>query len=412
MTNSDVYTLLVPTYNRSDLLATLLRYLERQGVSFPVLVLDSSKVEHRARNQRLISSLSLRVEHVEYDVSMPPFDKFREGIAKVQTPLCGLCADDDLVVVDGVSRCVTYLGEHPDVCVAHGYCFTFLNGPERTQDMDLTGVLYYTPSLDAEDPLWRLRHLFRNYQALTYATYRTFVLRDVFEAVRPVESMLARELLSGALSVVQGKAARLPYFTNGRSMAASVPYTHWHPLEWLTSWPRGLFAEYGRYRDILVTELMAADGHRRSRQETERIVDLVHMFYLVRHTPLEAFDFIMDNVLNGVEDRTFWPAMEIQLPLIHASRYLPPPGAGRPEQPRRTRELLPRLKERLRRLIASIAQRPARKASPRTVRTAARLYRLHEAVVRPQHGELIRVGEDDVQRLLGVLDQYRREDAP
>jgi len=413
MTSSDVYTLVVPTYNRSDLLATLLRYLKREGAAFPILVLDSSKMEHRIRNQHLISSLSIRVEHVEYDESMVPFDKFREGIAKVQTPLCGLCADDDLVVVDGVSRCVAYLGENPEVAVAHGYCFTFLDHPGPPQTMDLTGVLYYTPSLDDADPLARVRHLFRNYQALTYATYRTSVLRHVFEAVRPVESLLARELLSSALSVTHGKAARLPFFTNGRSMAASVPYTHWHPLEWLASSPQGLFAEYDRYRGILVTELMAADGHRRPRQETERIVDLIHMFYLVRHTPHDAFDFIVDSVMRGVDEREFWPAMEIQLPLIDASRYLPPPGVRTPApSPPPPRGLLPRVKESLKVLSASRAQEHAMAPGPTRVSTAARQYRLHEAFMKPQPSELITVGADDVQRLLRVLDHYRREDLP
>jgi len=408
MTPADVYTLVVPTYNRSDLLACLLRYLERQRASFPILVLDSSKAEHRMRNQRMIASLSLRAEHVGYDEAMRPFDKFREGIAKVQTPLCGLCADDDLVVVDGIGRCVAYMDGHPDVGVAHGYSFTFLLDPALAPDMDLVGVLYYTPSLDHEDPLWRLRHLFRNYQALTYGTYRTSVLRRVFDAVRPVESLLARELLSSALSVVHGKAMRLPFFTNGRSQGASVPYMHWHPLEWLARAPQGLLAEYGRYRSILVNELMGVDAHRRSREESERIVDLIHMFYLIRHTPEGTLDFIMDHVMSGVEFDAFWPAMEIQLPLIAASRYLPYGLEGRAA---RIRRLLRRGKEELARLMSSRADRAATSARPTAVKTGTRVYRLHEAFVRPQPVELISVREGDVQRLLGVLDDYRAGEA-
>lgn len=36
----DAYTLVVPTYNRPEMLTALLRYLERSGAAFQVLVLD------------------------------------------------------------------------------------------------------------------------------------------------------------------------------------------------------------------------------------------------------------------------------------------------------------------------------------------------------------------------------------
>src|SRR5262249_26830213 len=105
----------------------------------------------------------------------------------------------------------------------------------------------------------------------------------------------------------------------------------------------------------------------------------------------------------------FWPAMEIQLPLIAASRYLPYGLEGRAA---RIRRLLRRGKEELRLLMTSRRHAPVTGPEPVAVKTGTRVYRLHEAFVRPHRVELITVGEDDVRRLLVVLDDYRAGEAP
>jgi len=413
---SDVYTLVIPTYNRSGQLATLLRYLERNRAAFPVLVLDSSGPDHRQRNRDMAKRLSLALTYVEYDHGTRPFDKFRDGIGMVKTDFCGLCADDDLVIIDGLTRCVEHLAQHPELSAAHGYYFSFVEPVHDPRAMDLTGILYYTPDIASDDPVERLRDLFRNYQALTYATFRTRILRRVFDAVRPVESMLARELLSSALAVVFGKAARLPCFTNGRSLDASASYQHWHPLEWLMESPTALFQEYARYREILVTAVMVAPGHVRSREETYRAIDLVHMFYLLRHLPLDAYDFLMKHALAGANLADVWANLQVQLPLIRASAYLSPDQlASESNQAPEGRET--GFRESVRAALASIARGRrssrvnARGSWPKHLTTPIRHYRLHEAFVRPRPPELFSIGKDDVTHILGALDTYTESEA-
>ncbi|MCW4117004.1 TIGR00180 family glycosyltransferase [Aurantimonas sp. MSK8Z-1] len=318
---SDDYTLVIPTYNRPESLGRLLRYLEAMQFEFPVLVLDSSRDELRERNRVLVDKLDLKIERIDYPDDMHPFDKFREGVRSVTTSFCGLCADDDVLIVDGLRESIAFLRNNPDYSVAHGYYFQFHMQPA---EFHVTNITYYTPDYGMADPLQRLHALMRHYQALTYGTYRTEVLNRVFDAVRPVESILARELLSSALAVVHGKVARLPLIFHGRNLGPSVSYQFWHPLEWLIREPTGLMREYLKYRNILVGDVLSLDGEERDVQAVDRVVDLIHMQYLVRHAPDEAFDHIIASVLAGQPTEEIFGAGVITHGLIRkAADFVP-----------------------------------------------------------------------------------------
>jgi len=402
---TDDYTLIIPTYNRSRLLMALLRFLAAEGADFPIMVLDSSNAEHRVRNRALAAQSVLKLEYVEYDEDTHPFDKFRDGVHRVQTPLGSMCADDDLVFVDGIRRCIRHLHENPDVCVAHGYYFTFLD--QGANGIDLTAMLYFTPGIDNDEPLWRLRTLLRSYQALTYGIYRTPVLQSVFDGVQQVQSLLARELLSGALSVVRGKIARLKCFYGGRSHNPSEKYSHWHPLEWLITNPREFLEEYGRYRNILLCALTQLSTNKFSLAETERIVDLIHVFYVIVHAPRESHDFILDRVMAGYDLEEFWSDPAIQNPLVMAHYATPGTLSGRADG-----------KNRLRRWTSQVVQNVLSGRSrlqpvteeemtwPKTVTTQTRIYRMHKNFLDFEPKELIFSGPDDIRALLASLDHY------
>jgi putative sugar O-methyltransferase len=405
------YTLVIPTYNRPDLLAALLRSLEREGAPFWVMVLDSSAPEPRARNRAVVAASGLRVQHVEFPQETHPFDKFRAGVERVATPFCGLCADDDLVLVEGIRACVDELDRRPDVSVAHGYYFSFQ--AHADDSIDVLDTVYYSPSIEQAAPVERLRSLFSQYQALTYGTYRTPALRKVFAGITGVGSLLARELLSGALSVVQGKAIRLPRFTNGRSVNPSEAYKHWHPLEWLVDSPEGLFEEYGRYRRILIDAILASAENRLPAPDAARLVDLVHAHYLIRHAPLDAFGFIMEQAFAGKRIYDVWPAAEIQLPLIrmaHArEEQASAQGEGTSAWPGK------QIASRVLRLVGmrnegGAAPEPAdldlAGPWPKAIRTGRRDYRVHQRFVQPAPGRRLDVDGADLGEVLAALDGY------
>jgi len=313
------FSLVVPTYNRSQDLARLLSYLKREKMSCPILVLDSSALKNRPENQRIVQEAALSITYLEYPEEIKPFDKFYDGVCQVKTQFCQLCADDDLILVKELGKCVEQLKLDPTASVAHGYYFTFSEDNNQAI-MSIPQILYYSPTIDAHQPIKRLEKLFSHYQALTYGIYRTAILKRILSTIRSVDKILARELLASALAVVYGKAIRLPIFTHGRSQGASQNYQYWHPLEWLFRAPAGLFNSYAQYKSTLVAELITMPDNQGSPEHIERMVDLIHMDYLLRHAPPEAYEFLLAKTMVGKSVDDVWQAHEVQIPLIHAAK--------------------------------------------------------------------------------------------
>ena len=167
------FTLVIPTYNRAQQFGALLGYLEAQNADCRVLVLDSSGPEVLATNRERVAASSLDVEFAEFP-DLEPIEKWRQGINKVSTPFCALCADDDLVILEGVRRCLVSLRSNLTASVVQGYSFTFLLRPDG--DIELNNIVYFRPTIDDPSPLERLTKLFQQYQALNYGVFRTPVL--------------------------------------------------------------------------------------------------------------------------------------------------------------------------------------------------------------------------------------------
>jgi glycosyltransferase domain-containing protein len=230
------FTFVIPTYNRPKPLAALLGHIGATRPTCRVLVLDSSQPQLRAATRNVADSANLALDYVEFPSETHPFDKFREGVQKVATEFCALCADDDLVVLEGVERCLDALRHNPQASVAQGYSFSFLCRPDGA--MDLGNILYFSSTIDSTTPLERLAELFAHYQAATYGNYRTPVLQRILDTLKPMRSILGRELLGSALAAVEGPMIRVPCFSHGRSMDASENYEHWHPRSGLPRIPK------------------------------------------------------------------------------------------------------------------------------------------------------------------------------
>jgi len=288
-----LYTLIIPTYNRPTHLLRLLRYIFSFKPSFRILILDSSNADVQEFNSSTLSHQAGEVEHIRFDPSIDVSSKFEQGIAMVKTPYCSFCADDDIVFVDSVMACIKYLEANPDYTAAHGYYFNFQFG-ERVV---ISSVVYWRDALTADVPLMRLVALMKNYEAVAYATYRTEVLRSIFSLARRVNTVLCRELLLGAATVLNGKVYRLPQFYYGRSTDASHPLESWHPHEILANSPEILLNDYVRYREALLEYLQPINGEPLSQQL--RVFDLAHLRYLHNFLAPEILDFIIDRSLAG-----------------------------------------------------------------------------------------------------------------
>ncbi len=276
------FTLVIPTYNRPHLLASLLGYLQAERAECHVLVADSSRPESLEANRKFVAKSNLDVEYVDFPVEMDPFDKFRESIHMVRTSFCALCADDDLVVLDGVRHCLDALRVEPRAGVAQGYSFSFLCRSDG--GMDLGNILYFTPTIDASTPLERVSKLF-----------------------------------SRALAAIEGTMIRVPHFSHGRSMDASESYERWHPLEWFTKDPQGLIYEYHFYRDLMAQAVVERPDNSLDARAVRRILDLIHLRYMIKHAPDRALAFVTQQKLSGVPFDEYWPCSEIHVPLYEAA---------------------------------------------------------------------------------------------
>jgi glycosyltransferase domain-containing protein len=306
------FTLIIPTHNRAQLLAALLSYLEAENADCRILVLDSSRAEVKAANQARLRASSLDIEFMQF-MDETIVEKWRQGIQNVATPFCALCADDDLVVLDGVQRCLDVLRGNPGAAVAQGFSFTFL--PQPDGDLELNNIVYFNPSINDSAPLDRLARLFERYQAPTYGVFRTPILQRIFDSLQSLTSVLSRELLWSALTVIEGQAIRLPCFTYGRSMGPSAAYEHWHPLEWLCKDPEGLFAEYLRYRELLAAAVIRRSDNHKPADEVNSMLDLIHMRYLIKHAPDSALKFLTGQQMAGNDFAAYWPHHQIHSPL-------------------------------------------------------------------------------------------------
>jgi glycosyltransferase domain-containing protein len=290
---ADLFTLIVPTYNRPADLARLLTYLDRLHAGFPVLVMDSSELAVQHANRETIAKCGLNVRYEILDGAVSPWEKFWRGSELVRTPYCSLCADDDLVLPSSLAPIVQHLETHPDCSVAHGWYFTFYNN----EHLGITSSVYRGASLDQADPVARLLALFKNYEAVTYGVYRTSVMQSVLRDVQGVESLLGRELLGGALAVAMGKAARLPVFYYGRSLAPSQSYNHWHPLDFLISAPDGLYRDYAAYREILFNRLKSNGYDKYPDTELHTLIDLIHFRYLSDYVKPRVMEYLTEQVM-------------------------------------------------------------------------------------------------------------------
>ncbi|UPY37441.1 TIGR00180 family glycosyltransferase [Sediminicoccus sp. KRV36] len=327
-----LHTLIIPTYNRPSDLTRNLRFLDAQGLRSKVLVLDSSAPEARAANQAALADLRLDLEYIEYPVTLHPFDKFADGIGRAQTPYASLCADDDLLLLEGLQASLAALEAEPEAVCAHGYYFLF-GFLQDAQNMDLTTMLYASPSIDAADPIARLDRLMASYQALTYGVFRTGVLQEVYGFLGRLGGLMFRELLSGALPVLRGKVLRVPEFYMARQHATGddAKRTRWHPTEWFMRDAPELLGAYVEYRGVLLEALhrWTPDADAARMAVWQRTIDVIHLRYLARHFPDAVVDVAVDHEIHGMGIDDYWSSPKLQNSLLeaHNNSFAPPPAA-------------------------------------------------------------------------------------
>jgi glycosyltransferase domain-containing protein len=304
------FTLVLPTCNRAEMFEGLLSYLETQNADCRLLVLDSSHPEVRATNHERAAASALNVEFAELP-DLEPFEKLRQGIHRVTTPYCAACEDGDLVILDGLRRCLDVLRRNPMASAVQGHSFTFLLRADG--GMELNNIVNLGPTINDSSPCGRVDKLFQVYSPLRYGVFRTRAAQRTFEALRSMKNTISRELLWSALTAVEGQLVRIVDFSYGRNGSHSTGEDDHHLLTWFCNDSDSVFAEYLRYRELLAAAIIQRLDNEQQAEAVHDILDLIHLRYLSRRVPESVLRFVAEQEIVGVDFAENWSRHEGQL---------------------------------------------------------------------------------------------------
>lgn len=281
----DQLTILVLTYNRYPRLLRLLKYVSSAGLPYAIHVLDSSSDP--------ISSSELRgmlnhqgISYRKYDPAIPSMAKVTEGLREVVTPYVVLWADDDFLVPRSFEEGIRFLGANPDYSVVHGESGLFRVVSRGSRNAIQWIEPYPQRSIAHPTAAERLlAHLGRHYSVVYYSIHRTENLKKNMNHCRRYGFDHARgELLSGSLSVIQGKTKSLDCLYMLREVHPEMTSAtenggrKFDVLDWMTQ--TNFHSQYQQFLTCLGMELSEADGI--EQPQAESIVKQAFLSYLAR----------------------------------------------------------------------------------------------------------------------------------
>ncbi len=286
------HTLVIPTYNRHELLARLLGYYRQAADPLALLVLDSSRDEVASANAALCAGLGPRVRHLGFPSTLPMAAKIAAGLAEVATPTASFCADDDLVFPDGLDHALAVLRDDPGQVAAHGL---YLNFREDGRDVHVMRE-YAGPGNEAGHPGARLFRLFQRYESLFYAAFRTADLRAVMAAAQHQPTLHFQELFQSSAATLLGKVHRFTgiYAARRSGPAAEPERDKWQTYYWFAEDPAEILRHYLDYRAALLAFYRAhCPAAPLSDPEFVKVLDLAHAVYFGTGCPPAYFHSVL-----------------------------------------------------------------------------------------------------------------------
>jgi glycosyltransferase domain-containing protein len=247
MDTSSQLTIVIPTRNRPRHCLALLRFLLDNGVRHPILIADSSD---SADANFIRSQCSGNASYASSDPATDMWTKLAQVAASITTPYVVMLPDDDVTFPHAINDCLVHLDANPDFAAAHGYVLRFgINGGE----VDIHNVFSFTPTIDAQHPLYRLYYLMQRYQPFIWAVVRTEIFAAAMQVSAATRGVLFKELAFMSHAILRGKVARLPVVFAMRGMEESLTVsTQSDPFLWFLHDAVSFYTHYAAYRDELV----------------------------------------------------------------------------------------------------------------------------------------------------------------
>jgi glycosyltransferase domain-containing protein len=285
-------TIVLPTLDRSELLAAQLQFFKKCGVNHSIVVVDSSDA---AQANDAYAACAGIAEYRGIDPRLGLVDKLLVTLNTVQTPYVALVTDDDINFPHAIDAALAHLEANPDYVAAHGYVLTFAS---RDNDIELSSVLWAAPSITEDQPLRRLYHLVRRYQPFIWAVFRKQALSVALSAARTMSGILFREITVMNTAVLQGKVARLPVIHSLRGHEQSLtPIDRTHPLFYFLQDPKSFFSHFEIYRDSLAKFIRDRELSVVTQGELVRLLDIIHATWLGRELDLGMCNHVARQLL-------------------------------------------------------------------------------------------------------------------
>jgi glycosyltransferase domain-containing protein len=247
-----------------------------------ILVLDSSASEVKIHNAKTIALISSKIKYIEFDTTIRPDSKIYQGLLTVLTKYFVLCADDDLLFVDGVRQAVEFLSNNSDFMSVDGIYLNFL---ETDRSVEI-GVEYGAQSLQEDLPLERIFNLMKSYESLFYAVCRTNDVLPIYQNMEKIESLHFLELFQSVATILLGKTRRIPVFyaARNRGQPAEPERENWQTHAWFVSDSGGFIRHYDEYRkELYEFAKLNVKVNMPNEQDFKRVMDLSHALFFSKN---------------------------------------------------------------------------------------------------------------------------------
>lgn len=210
---NELITLIIPTYNRHRYLNRILEYYK--DCSFQIIAADSTNNVYNSTSPKPRS-----FQYLHYpDVSLT--QKLEAALNEVNTKYVVMCADDDFIIPERIFECVNFLEHNKQYSALQGNSISY-----KKEDLNSTAIQFSimydnpVPNIEDENPLERLKELFRSYRTIFSAVQYTNNLKFAFkDAGKVVENLYLNEYLTVMVPVISGKYKELPFLYQVREYA-------------------------------------------------------------------------------------------------------------------------------------------------------------------------------------------------
>jgi glycosyltransferase domain-containing protein len=273
MGTQELLTVLFPTRNRPHNILGQLRLFAQFNLT--VVVADSSDPD---KAEEIGAACSDRAQLLSYPPEITFFEKLADAVGRIKTPFVLLAADRKITFPHAAKSALLFLQEHEDYVCAQGYVIGF---DTRQKDIDINRVIFFTPTIEEADPLWRHYHLMRRYQSRQFSLFRLQPLKAAIAQAGTVDGAMFQEVMFMNALVLQGRVARLPsIFTLQTTEQSFNRLRDIDPFYWFLHDSQSFFQHYVRYRGSLARFISDGDMTRLSKREIHHVLDAIHAVWL------------------------------------------------------------------------------------------------------------------------------------